>query len=271
MMDILIMAAPLVLVTVGALVSEYAGRMALFLDGAINLGAFLCFLYTVQTGSVTVGCLLALGSVTACILLCARIVERTDAAPFIASLAVNLFCNALVSLLSSLTFGTRGVLTDSAFIFSVPQAQLWTTLGAYVAATLIVTLLFTTRSGLYLRITGTDSAVLISRGIDASWNRTHAWCIAAACGALAGSFLAIRLSSFVPNGAGGRGWIALACVFLGKKRVLPVISAAILFCLIQYATYTLPIVQHIAPSLLIALPYVAILFLIAAAPDTSSS
>ena len=45
--QIISLSVPLLLAGLGGLISEFAGRMAIFLEGAINLGAFFCFLFTV--------------------------------------------------------------------------------------------------------------------------------------------------------------------------------------------------------------------------------
>ena len=99
--------------------------------------------------------------------------------------------------------------------------------------------------------------------------RTAAWCIAAFYGALAGCILSFRLSSFVPNISSGRGWLALAAVFLGRRTGWGTAAAVIVLCAAEYFAANLQnVFQNIASPLLIALPYIASLALIVLVPDT---
>ena len=63
--SILNIASPLLLITLGALVSEYTGRLAMFMESIINTGAFLCYAFTVFTHSAFTGSIL---SVSVCML-----------------------------------------------------------------------------------------------------------------------------------------------------------------------------------------------------------
>ena len=55
--ELILMATPLMLVSLGALVSERAGVMAVYADGLINLGAFIFYAVTVFTNSIFFGVL----------------------------------------------------------------------------------------------------------------------------------------------------------------------------------------------------------------------
>ncbi len=88
--NILISAAPSLLAAMGALVSEYAGVMAVFLEGVINLGAFFCFALTAVTGSAAAGAAGSLSVCTLIIFLVSVFTEKTKANPFLTGLAVNL-------------------------------------------------------------------------------------------------------------------------------------------------------------------------------------
>ena len=48
---------PLILCSLGALFSEYAGCLALFMDGLVSFAAFLNYAFTVWSGSAVVGVL----------------------------------------------------------------------------------------------------------------------------------------------------------------------------------------------------------------------
>ena len=58
--SILSIMAPLLLLTLGALISEYGGRLAMFMEHIINFSAFLCYTFSLLTGSVVLGVFLSM-------------------------------------------------------------------------------------------------------------------------------------------------------------------------------------------------------------------
>ena len=81
---------------------------------------------------------------------------------------------------------------------------------------------------------------------------------------MAGCFLPLRISSFVPNISSGRGWMALAIVFFGRKKILRIAFAVIIFCGTDYfATYIQNYIPTIPSSFVLALPYLVIILLMA--------
>ena len=254
---------PLILCSLGALFTEYAGCLALFLDGLVSFSAFLNFSVTVFTGSAAAGITVAcLGPVLITLVFSAA-VERWNANRFIAAIAMNLFFGALTSCLSQAFFGTQGVLAAEVYKFSAERARLsaLVTTAAFIA--LALWFLGYCRHGLYVRVAGSDADDLKAKGVEPGHIRTLAWSAAALYGSLAGSFLAMRLSSFVPNISSGRGWMALAAVFLGRKKPLRIVTAVLIFCLADiFAANIQNYIQGIPSSFLISLPYLVSLLLI---------
>ena len=272
-LQILLTAAPLLLVTMGALTSEYAGRMACFLDGIINLGAFCCFAFTVVTKNAFLGYILSVASCVIITFLLEKLAAHFKANMFLAALAMNLFFSSVCTLCASYFFGTRSVLASELFTFNAPQARLATALVCYAASFTILALLRFTKTGLALRITGSDAPVLEARGISSASYRSLSWVIAAAAGSLCGCSLAFRISSFVPGMAAGRGWTALAAVFLGKKNPLVIIIAVLVFSAAEYAgsyLQNIPLFANMPSSVLLALPYLISLLLILIMPASKS-
>jgi len=262
--------APLLLASFGALISEYAGCMALFLDGIINLGAFLCFAFTVTTNSSAAGMALSIVICVCCIASAGIITERFHANAFLAALALNLLTSALASALSAKWFGTRGILTSASFIFDAGNTRLFTTIIAYVLVAAGWMALRKTRQGLYIRITGSDADVLAARGISAAAMRVLAWSVAAFFGGAAGCVLVCRLSSFVPNISSGTGWTALAAVFLGKKSTAAISAAVLVFAAAEYGAsnmQNIPCLRSVPSAVLLSLPYITALLLILLTPE----
>jgi len=253
---ILTMAAPLLFATLGALVSEYAGVLAVFMDGAITLAAFACIAVTSVTGSALAGFFAAVGATVFLLYLIARFNEATGANPFITGLSVNLLANGLTSWLSSLLFGTRGViaLSSSVTLIAFPRG---TAAIAALAATLVLAFILNfTRFGLNLRITGSAPDVLASRGISASKYRIFSWCIAAFFAACAGTELALSLGAWVPNISAGRGWTALAAVYLGYKNPLLCLLAVVLFAAAEYSTNVIQGTGYLPATAILGIPYI---------------
>ena len=258
-------AAPLLLASTGALVSEYSGAMAIFLDGLITLSAFFCFAFTIWTKSFLLGIFLAIFAGLSFTAFMALLIEKLNANRFLAALALNLIYASLSTTFSSIFFGTRGVLTNQAFVFMPEKARLITNFFAYLVFLCIYLLLKHTKTGLYIRICGSDPQVLHAKGINIFKIRLYAWIIAAALGSCAGCIMSIRLSSFVPNISSGTGWTALAAVFLAKKNTAAIAGAVLAFSLTQYGANNLQNIEafkSLPPSFLLSLPYISALLLI---------
>ena len=254
---------PLILCSLGALFSEFAGCLALFLDGLVSFSAFLFYAFTLATGSPVAGALLT--SLAALIITFAfsALIEYGKANRFIAAIALNLLFGAMTSCLSWLFFGTRGVLTAEAFKFSAGAARTAALSLTAIFVALAVIFLRYGRLGLYVRVAGSDADVLKAKGVNPGNLRTLSWYLASLYGTLAGILLTLRLSSFVPNISSGRGWMALAAVFLGKKKPLRIVAAVIIFCLADiFGANIQNYFPCIPSSFLISLPYLVSLLLI---------
>lgn len=263
LLSLLAYSCPLILCSLGALFSEYAGCLALFLDGLVSFSAFLHYAFTVYTGSPVAAVFLAC---TTSVLITAGfsfLVERFGANRFIAAMAMNLLLGALTSALSWLLFRTRGVLAADVYRFSAGATRLAAVGVSAVMSALAVIFLSYGRHGLYIRVAGSDADVLRAKGVNPANIRSLSWCIAALYGSLAGCFLGLRLSSFVPNISSGRGWMALAAVFLGRKKPVRIILSVLIFC---FADILAANIQNYIPgipnSFLISLPYLVSLILI---------
>ena len=264
MSDILYSSVPLILYSFGALFSEFAGVLAVFADGVINFGAFLSYAFTVYSGNAVAGVFASCFVCTVSVLGFAWITEKTKMNPFLSATALNLLFSSLCSVFSSLLFKTRGVLVENPLVQNVTHAKTVILILALFIVILSMCFLFKTPHGLYLRITGSDSDVLEVKGISPSSLRIYAWGITAFFCALAGGILAVRINSFVPNISAGRGWIALAAVFLGRKKVLWVTLSVCVFCAADYFGINL---QAILPSTAMnAVPYFAALLFLAFVP-----
>ncbi|WP_027728005.1 ABC transporter permease [Treponema sp. C6A8] len=262
--DILSFSCPLLLCAMGALYSDYAGILAIFLEGLVSFSAFLMFYFTVTTGSAILGVSLTALSAVALVLIFAVVIEKFRANPFIGATAINLLFASMPSFFSVMAFHNRGVLTSENFIFPVFQTKVITIVLTFTLLALAFLFLLKTKSGLYIRITGSDSDVLTAKGVNYVLCRISTWCAAAFFAGLSGAFLAMRVSSFVPGISSGRGWMALAAVYLGKKKPLRITISVLIFCAADFfAAQIQNYLPALPTSLVLALPYLVILMVVA--------
>lgn len=264
--NIITSSCPLLLASIGALFSEFAGVLALFLEGLICLGGFLSYAFTVLTGHLWSGLLL---SCICCCVICGLfsvIVEKFKVHVFIAGISINLLFAFLTSFLSVQMFGTRGVLTSEVFtsvMNGFSHMDLWLVIFTLLMVTAGILFIAFTNPGLNLRVTGYSPEVLRAKGGKPELYRCISWIVAALYGCMAGSFLVMRISSFVPNISSGRGWMALAAVYLGKKKGWKIALAVLVFCGADYfAAHVQNFWPAVPSSVLLALPYFVMILLI---------
>ena len=261
--NILSFSCPLLLCAMGALYSDYAGILAIFLEGLVSFSAYFMFYFTVTTGSAAVGMLLTSLICVGSVVFFATLIEKLHANPFIGATAINLLFSALPSFFAVIHFNNRGVLTSDAFNFPVFETKIFTVIFSFTILSLAFLFLLKTRAGLYIRITGSDSDVLTAKGVKPVWCRIQAWAFAAFFASLSGAFLCMRVSSFVPGISSGRGWMALAAVYLGKKNPLRITISVLIFCAADFFASS---IQNYLPALptsvVLSLPYLVILLVI---------
>ena len=272
-------AAPLILAGLGALVSDLSGTLGIFVEGFMVSGAFFSWVFAGWAGSVFWGtaasALLAAASGWAL----ARFVAHSRANPFIAGLALNLAASGIALSLSAAWYGTKGTLLNPGikipdpviiplvcnipFIGTIISGQ---SPFAYLAlACAIITAIFLKKTvpGLRLRASGLSPETAAERGLRPGRYRDGAWAAAAFLAALAGASLTFRVASYSPGGVAGRGWIALALVYLGFRKVGGVTIAALVFILAERIGYRAQGLGSLPATALLGLPYaLALLFYI---------
>jgi simple sugar transport system permease protein len=268
--DLLSSAAPLMLGSLGALLTELSGALGIFIEGFMTLGAFFSYIFANRTGSSAAGIIL-----TAVLMGFAggglsRFVHATGANPFIVGLALNLAAVGVTDSLSIMWFGTKGVLHNPQIPVSGPvtipfleripliggilsgeRPSVYTAWGLTLLTALIIS---RTRLGLRLRASGLSIMAATERGIRPQHYREGAWAAAAFLAALAGAALTFRVGAYAPGGVAGRGWICLAAVFLGFRHVWGVTVAALMFALAERISLRIQIFGALPATVLLGLP-----------------
>lgn len=249
---------PFLLASIGGLYSELSGYTNVALEGYISLGGFLFILFTIYSGSVLAAIavtLILLGTVG---FFQSYITEKIRANSIITGLAVNLGISGFIALSSFYLFNTKGVVSlGRESVFSTPIILL-----ALLAPLISIVILKKTRFGLRLKTRGLNKKVLIYSGVSTLKYRTLPTIYSAILSGLGGIFLAMRLRSYTPNLAGGRGWISLVIIFLGRKSPLGIVLSCGVF---SFSILLSNLLQKggINSEIILALPYlITLIFLI---------
>ncbi len=262
LLQIVRLAVPYILTSVGATFSERGGVVNLALEGMILAGAFGAAYGQYQSGSAFVGILLALLCGLAVALLFAFVTVTLKADQIVAGIAINILVMGATRFGLTLLFGSSmnsqriaGLELPSLVVDPLFLAALFSVFGGHY-------LLFRTPYGLRLRATGESAETADSAGINVARMRYSGVLISGALAALAGAFLVFQQHTFTDNMSGGRGYIALAAMIIGKWTPGGAALASLLFAVTESMEIWLQ--SGWIPSQLVqSLPYVITLLVLA--------
>jgi len=233
---------PYGLAALGGVYSERSGVVNIALEAILLNGAFCAVLGTWASGSPAVGVLAGLGGglATAALHALATVTWKGD--QIVSGLAINImafgFTRAgLRVLFRSASNSPRIPSPGSGPLALLPGAQ--SPLGAvltdplFLAAlallALSVVFLLRTGLGLALRTAGEHPEAAHSAGFSVARLRWLGVLASGLCGGLGGAWLAFEQHSFTDQMSGGRGYIALAAMIVGKWHPLGAAAACLLF------------------------------------------
>ena len=253
--------APVILAALGGLLSDLAGAINVALEGAMLVGALFGVLgavYAVQwfpglpaAAAPWVGCLAGVLAATALALLLACFHLHFGAHLIVAGIVMNMLAaGATVFLMVTLTGdkgSTAGVASPVLPSLRIPGLQQWPVIDAWIngeggaghhvlihaafgLAALLALLVFRTRWGLRLRAVGENREAALAAGLPVRRIQYGAFAASGALAGLGGVYLSMGyLSLFQADMTAGRGFLALAAVFLGARQPLGTLGAALLF------------------------------------------
>ncbi len=255
-------ATPLLFATLGGVVSERSGVINLGLESYLLAGAFGAAAGTLAAGSLLVGVGVGLLAAGAVALAHGILATRTRADHVVTGVALNLLVDAAtIAALVSL-YGTKGSspLFSDGLVEALGASKVlglspltWLSL---VAIPLVVVALARTKAGLRLRAVGENPRCAESLGVSAARVRLLSVVTAGLITGLGGVFLAFDVGSFSKHMAGGRGYLALACVVIGKWRPRWAAAAAIGFAFLKALANQLQTAARIPDEIPRMLPYV---------------
>jgi simple sugar transport system permease protein len=262
LLQVLRIAVPYLLTSVGATFSEKGGVVNLALEGLILVGAFGAAIGQYYTGSVWAGIAVAVFFGLLLALLHGLVTITLGADQIVSGIALNILVMGGTRFGLSLLFGSA-MNSERIAGMAVPHVLLD---PLFLAALLSVVagqaIMFGTPYGLRLRAAGESAETLDTAGISVGRMRYSGVLVSGVLAALAGAFLVFQQHSFTDNMSAGRGYIALAAMIIGKWTPVGAAIASLLFALTEAAE--LWVQTGWLPSQLVqAFPYVITLAVLA--------
>jgi ABC-type uncharacterized transport system permease subunit len=265
-LQVLRIAVPYVLASVGACYAERSGVINIALEGLMLVGAFAATTGEFLTGSAWLGMLCGIAAGVAVAGLHGLITITFKANQIVSGVAINLLMTGITKFVLQLVFGSSA---NSARIngFSSEGNAAAVLLNPIFILTLLVVggsqfLFFKTRYGLRLRATGESAETADTLGISVSKMRYSGVLMSGLLASLGGVFLAYEQHSFTDGMSAGRGYISLAAMIIGKWSPVGAMLAAVLFAAAESLQLNLQS-DKIPTQLVQSLPYVITLIVLA--------
>lgn len=265
-------ATPLTFAGIGEAINEKAGVINIGLDSIMLSGAFASFYICNKTGSILLGVCAGLISGIIISLIHGYLSIKGKANQTIVGLALNFFALGLTSFLFLVGFGTSTELPSCKVVsnISIPFLNRIPIIGkvifsqnifVYFLFLLIIIsyiILHKTSWGINLVAVGENPKAADTAGINVNRTRYIACLINGLLGGLAGSYLTLaQLGFFMENITGGKGYIALVAVILGKRNPLGIFLSALVIGVAEAIQMRLQTAGIPLPSeLFTMLPYV---------------
>jgi simple sugar transport system permease protein len=269
LMAMLRVSVPLLLAALAGLFSERSGIVDIGLEGKMLAGAFASAAVAAITGSAWAGLAAAMLAAAALGLLHGYICIAQRGNQVVSGMAINILVQGLTVTLGLAWFAQGGRTPPLDFGFPVVAGLSVLAWPAFALVPLSAWVLGQTRFGLRLRAVGENPAAVDTAGVSVAWLRYRAVLIAGLLCGWAGAYISTaEAGGFIRDMTGGRGYLALAAMLLGKWRPLPTLLACLLFALLDSVAILLqgasvPGIGAVPVPLVQSLPYVATVLLLA--------
>ncbi|MCW0182482.1 ABC transporter permease [Zavarzinia sp.] len=239
LLTVIAAATPLLLASIGELVTEKSGVLNLGVEGMMLVGAVIAFAVTVGSGSALLGIIAAAFAGITLSLVFGLLTLTLMANQVATGLALTIFGIGVSSLIGSSYIGTP---VEKLGALSIPGISDLPVIGPLlfghdilvygsVAMTVLVAwFLKSSRAGLILRAVGESDLSAHSIGYDVIKVRYLAVMFGGLCSGIAGAYLSLSYTPMWVEGmTAGRGWIALALVAFASWRPWRVLGGAYIF------------------------------------------
>lgn len=238
--------APILLVSLGGAFTTKAGIFNIGLEGQMLVGAFFGVLGSIWTGSALGG--LVCGVMAALIMAAtfSLLVVTLRANEVVVGLALNILAGGLTISLTKAIFGTRGSIVSGDIVGLPPiDIPLIEDLGgfgrvlsgytplvyiAFIMVFVVWLVLYRTKLGLYIRVTGEKPEAAEALGIPTALMQHTASLLCGVLAGLAGAHLSLGyITMFAENMSSGRGFMAVAVLIFSNGDPLKVLLGCLLF------------------------------------------
>jgi simple sugar transport system permease protein len=252
---------PILLAALGGLISDLAGSINVGLEGLMLIAAFFGVIGAVYAGvwwpglspaaCAWFGCAVGLAAALLLTTLLAVFHLELGADLIVAGIAINIMAAGLTVFLLVSSVGdkgsTAGLHSPALPSLHIPGLADWPVLNtllngdtgsghhvlvyaAFLAVAAVAALLSWTRYGLWLRATGENPRAAANAGIPVKRVQYAALLASGLLAGLGGIYLSMGyVTLFQADMTAGRGFLALAAIFLGARRPLGTLGAALLF------------------------------------------
>lgn len=266
-------ATPIVLASMGGLLTYQANILNIGLEGMILMGALFGVIGSYFMGSSFAGVMLAVlvGIIVSLVYGFFVITLKSD--EFIIGIATNIFAMGFTVYLLRSIFGVTGVFSSGDIVplprVSIPLLENSHYLNAifnnhsifiylsWLFVILIFIFLYKTPWGMWIRVAGEYPEALETAGVSATKMKHISSVLCGIMCAMAGAHLSLGyLTMFTENMSADRGWIAIAAVIFGRANPILAFLAAMLFGFSSALGTRLQAVD-IPSQLTLMLPYIA--------------
>jgi general nucleoside transport system permease protein len=244
--SVLRISTPLILPALGGLVSDLSGAVNIALEGIMLASAFTGVIVSAYTHNWVIGVLAGIGAgvFIAALLAFFHLYLKTDI--ILAGIALNIMCTGGTVFLLYVLTGDKGNSSSLAsgmvpnidlpwiqnipFIGTLISGQNIFVWMAFILTFLTAVMLYRTRLGVHIRAVGENATAAESVGINVLRTRLIALLLSGFLASLGGLDLSMAyLTLFQREMTSGRGFIALAAVYLGGRKPWGTLIAAVIF------------------------------------------
>ncbi|MEN4041093.1 MAG: ABC transporter permease [Anaerolineaceae bacterium] len=244
--SVLRISTPLILPALGGLISDLAGSINIALEGIMLVAAFVGVVVSAYTQNWLLGVLsgIASGMMIAGVLAFFHLYLQTDI--ILAGIAINILATGGTIFLLFILTGDKGnsatlaslsvpdihipLIREIPFIGTVVSGHNIFVYLAFILTAAVAIMLYRTRLGVHIRAVGENPVAANSVGINVRRTQLIALLLSGFLASLGGLVMSMAyLTLFQREMTAGRGFIALAAVYLGGRKPLGTLLAAILF------------------------------------------
>ncbi len=265
------LATPIAYGSLGGVFSERAGIVNIGLEGMMLTGAFAGVAVSYFTVNPWLGVLAAMLVGGLLGLVHGLITVRFAGDQIVSGTGINIFALGFTAYMGQIFWGSRGVsdrvqaldrvsiplLKDIPIIGEVIGTHTPLVYLVIIITVLSYIILFKTPFGLRIRAVGERPEAADTAGINVFKTKYLCLIISGMLAGLGGAFLSLgHLSFFAFGMTGGRGFIALAAMILGKWMPFGAFGASILFGFADALQMRLQALGLLPPQIILAMPYI---------------